>query len=30
MGRVAESIDYFRRSLERSHPTDSIVRKLSR
>jgi hypothetical protein len=28
LGRVEEAINYFRRSLERSHPADSITRKL--
>jgi tetratricopeptide (TPR) repeat protein len=28
LGHVAEALDYFRRSLERSHPSDSITRKL--
>jgi glycosyltransferase involved in cell wall biosynthesis len=28
LGRVAEAVPLFKRSLERSHPTDSIVRKL--
>lgn len=28
LGQVAESLPYLRRSLERSHPGDSIVRKL--
>ncbi len=28
LGRVEEALDYFRRSLERSHPADSITRKL--
>src|SRR5262249_23071542 len=27
-GRTAESLPYMRKSLERSHPSDSIVRKL--
>ncbi len=28
LGRVEEALGYFRRSLERSHPADSITRKL--
>ena len=28
LGSVVEALDYFRRSLERSHPADSITRKL--
>jgi glycosyltransferase involved in cell wall biosynthesis len=28
LGRLDEALDYFRRSLERSHPADSITRKL--
>jgi tetratricopeptide (TPR) repeat protein len=28
LGRLTEALDYFRRSLERSHPADSITRKL--
>src|SRR5205823_1835542 len=28
LGKVPDAVPYFRRSLERSHPSDSIVRKL--